>query len=299
MAKFIERTRKGETAVYRHPLLVRASHWINALCLLILLLSGLQILNAHPAFYWGQTSTFARPAAAIESVQADDGTLRGRLTVAGLTVDTTGVLGASKSGGDQLQERAFPSWMTLPGSLDLGAGRRWHFAFAWILVLNGLAYLIYAFASRRVGRVLWPTLAELRGIGRSLVDHLRLRFAHGEDARDYNVLQKLSYVAVIFGLLPLMLATGLVMSPAMDARLPLLGDLLGGRQSARTLHFLSAFGLTSFFLVHVAMVVAAGPVNEMRSILTGWFVIRRDRDEPTIDTDGTPPPADGIEEARP
>lgn len=274
MADFIERTRKGQTAIYRHPLLVRLTHWINALCLLILLLSGLQILCAHPAFYWGQISHFGRPAAAIEAVQAPDGQLRGRLTVGTLKIDTTGVLGVSKSGGDQLQERAFPSWMTLPGSLDLGAGRRWHFAFAWILVLNGLAYLIYAAISRRVSRVLWPTLADLKSFGRTTLDHLRLRFAHGEEARDYNVLQKLAYVAVIFGLLPLMLATGLVMSPAVDASIPLLGDLLGGRQSARTLHFLSAFGLTSFFLVHVAMVIAAGPVNEMRSILTGWFVIR-------------------------
>lgn len=280
MAQILERTRKGETAIYRHPLLVRATHWINALCLLILLLSGLQILNAHPAFYWGQISRFDHPFAAIESVQAEDGALRGRLTVAGVHLDTTGVLGASKSGGDQLQSRAFPSWMTLPGYLDLGAGRRWHFAFAWVLVLNGLAYLVYAQVSRRTRTVLWPTRADLRTLGRTTLDHLRLRFAHGEAARDYNVLQKLAYVAVIFGLLPLMLATGLVMSPAMDARLPILGDLLGGRQSARTLHFMAASGLTLFFLVHVAMVVAAGPINEMRSILTGWFVIRREKVEP-------------------
>lgn len=276
MAEMIERTRRGKTAIYRHPLLVRISHWINALCLLILLLSGLQILNAHPAFYWGHISRFDRPAAAIEAVEAQDGTLRGRLTLAGLTLDTTGVLGASKSGGEQLQARAFPSWMTLPGSLDLGAGRRWHFAFAWLLVVNGLAYLTYSFVSRRVGRLLWPSLADLRGIGRTTLDHLKFRFAHGEEARHYNVLQKLAYVAVIFGLLPLMLATGLAMSPAVDASLPIIVDALGGRQSARTLHFMVAFGLTAFVFVHLAMVIAAGPVNEMRSILTGWFVIRRE-----------------------
>jgi thiosulfate reductase cytochrome b subunit len=279
MTQLIERTRKGGTAVYRHPLIVRATHLVNALCLLVLLLSGLQILTAHPALYWGQTSRFAHPLAAIESVEGNDGLLRGRLTVAGAHLDTTGVLGASKSGGDQLQSRAFPSWMTLPSNLDLGAGRRWHFAFAWVLVLNGLAYLSFALISRRAQTLLWPTAADLRGFGRSVVDHLRLRFAHGEEAVGYNVLQKLAYVAVIFGLLPLMVLTGLVMSPAMDARLPLLGDLLGGRQSARTLHFLSASGLAAFFLVHIAMVIAAGPVNEMRSILTGWFVIRRDKTE--------------------
>jgi thiosulfate reductase cytochrome b subunit len=123
--------------------------------------------------------------------------------------------------------------------------------------------------------LLWPSLADLRRFGGSLWDHLRLRFAH--DDPGYNVLQKLAYAAVIFGLLPLMLLTGLVMSPAVYARLPLLGDLLGGRQSARTLHFLAASGLVSFVAVHLAMVVAAGPVNEMRSMITGWFVIRRER----------------------
>lgn len=271
------RTRRGTTAVYRHPLLVRASHWVNALCLLVLLLSGLQILNAHPAFYWGEVSTFAAPFAEIVAEPAADGELRGRLTVAGASFDTTGVLGASKSGGEQLTARAFPSWLTLPSYPDLGAGRRWHFAFAWILVINGAAYLAYAFASGRVKGMLWPTLKDLRGVGRSLVDHLRLRFAHGEEAAGYNVLQKLAYAAVIFGLLPIMVATGLVMSPAMYARLPFLGDLFGGRQSARTIHFLAASGLVAFFVVHVAMVVAAGPVNEMRSILTGWFVIRREK----------------------
>jgi thiosulfate reductase cytochrome b subunit len=277
MTEVRERTSKGVTAIYRHPLLVRATHWVNALCLLVLLLSGLQILNAHPAFYWGEVSHFDRPFAAIEATTAANGDLKGQLTVAGARLDTTGVLGASKSGGDQLQARAFPSWMTLPGYLDLGAGRRWHFAFAWVLVINGLIYLGFAIGTGRTRAMLKPTREELRGLGRSVLDHLRLRFAHGEEARDYNILQKLAYLAVIFGLLPLMLLTGLVMSPAMYARLPFLAELFGGRQSARTIHFLVASGLVSFFLVHVAMVIAAGPINEMRSILTGWFVIRREK----------------------
>lgn len=280
MKPFPERTRRGATAVYRHPLLVRLTHWLNALCLLVLLLSGLQILNAHPAFYWGEVARFAQPWAAVEAVPRDDGELRGRLTVAGVSFDTTGVLGASLSGGEQLQARAFPSWLTLPSYPDLGAGRRWHFAFAWILVINGLIYAAYAILSGRVTRLLWPSLSELRTVPRSLWNHLRLRFAHGDEARGYNVLQKLAYAAVIFGLLPLMLLTGLTMSPAVYARLPLLGDMLGGRQSARTLHFLAASGLVAFFAVHIAMVFAAGPVNEIRSMITGWFVIRREKVKP-------------------
>lgn len=276
MTSLKERTRKGVTAVYRHPLAVRATHWVNALCLLVLLLSGLQIFNAHPALYWGETSRFARPLAAITSVETDSG-LRGKLTLGGASLDTTGVLGASRSGGEALQARAFPSGITLPGYLDLGAGRHWHFAFAWALVINGAIYLAYAIFSGRVGGLLWPTGQDLRGFGRSVIDHLRLRFAHGEDARAYNVLQKLAYLAVIFGLLPLMVATGLTMSPAVYARLPWLGELLGGRQSARTLHALAATGLVGFFVAHIAMVLAAGPINEVRSMISGWFVIRREK----------------------
>lgn len=280
MKPFPERTRRGVTAVYRHPVVVRLTHWLNALCLLVLLLSGLQILNAHPAFYWGEVARFAEPWAAIEAQTRDDGELRGRLTVADASFDTTGVLGASAAGGEQLQARAFPSWLTLPAYPDLGAGRRWHFAFAWILVINGLIYATFAVLSGRLTGLIWPSLAELRSVPRSVWDHLRLRFAHGDEARGYNVLQKLAYAVVIFGLLPLMLLTGLTMSPAVYARLPLLGDLLGGRQSARTLHFLAASGLVAFFAVHIAMVFAAGPLNEVRSMITGWFVIRREKVKP-------------------
>jgi thiosulfate reductase cytochrome b subunit len=128
--------------------------------------------------------------------------------------------------------------------------------------------------SRRVDKVLAPTSEQLRHIGGSIREHFMLRFPHGEAARSYNVLQKLSYLLVLFGLLPLMVATGLTMSPGMDARLHFLVEVFGGRQSARSLHFLTASTLFLFFLVHIFAVVAAGPVTELRSIITGWFVIR-------------------------
>jgi thiosulfate reductase cytochrome b subunit len=231
---------RGRIAVFRHPLVVRLTHWINALCLLVLLTSGLQILNAHPALYLGQASDFGRPFIAF---------------------------GSGRSA-------AFPAWITLPGWQDLAQGRRWHFFFAWLFVLNGLAYVIYALASGRVRRVLAPTRDQVRHIGHSLLEHLRLRFPHGEAARQYNVLQKLTYLAVLFGLLPLMLITGLTMSPGMDARLHFLTVVFGGRQSARTLHFFTAAAIVLFFLIHILAVVAAGPLTEMRSMVTGWFVIR-------------------------
>jgi thiosulfate reductase cytochrome b subunit len=236
---------QGRIAIYRHPLPVRLTHWMNALCLLVLLLSGLQILNAHPALYWGNDSSFSNPFVAFGSGRGP----------------------------------AFPSWATLPGWQDLSAGRRWHFFFAWLFVFNGLLYVIYALASRRVDKVLAPTGDQLRHIGGSIREHLMLRFPHGEEARSYNVLQKLSYLAVLFGLLPLMVATGLTMSPGMDARLHFLVEVFGGRQSARTLHFLTASTLVLFFIVHIIAVVAAGPLTELRSIITGWFVIRARKGE--------------------
>ena len=270
----------GRLLIYRHPLLVRLTHWVNLASLVVLLLSGLQILCSHPAFYWGDTSRFAHPFAAITTSTANDGSSRGRLSVLGAGFDATGFLGVSKGSDGQMGERAFPGWLTLPAELDLGAGRRWHFFFAWVFAMNGALYMTQGLLSRRLPREMLPTRAQLKHIAGAIWDHVRLRFPHGEEARRYNVLQKLAYLPVVFGLLPLMILTGLTMSPAIDARLPFLTVLLGGRQSARTLHFLSASGLVLFAIVHVLMVLAAGPINELRSMITGWFVIKTDEAPP-------------------
>jgi thiosulfate reductase cytochrome b subunit len=272
--------RGGRLLIYRHPVLVRITHWVNLASLVVLLLSGLQILCAHPAFYWGETARFAHPFAEIVSGTSAQGEPQGRLVAPGLSLDTTGLLGASKSADGAMASRAFPHWITLPGELDLGAGRRWHFFFAWLFALNGAVYLATGLVSRRLQRELVPSRDQLAHIGRAILDHARLRFPHGEAARRYNVLQKLTYLPVVFGLLPLMVLTGLAMSPAIDARFHLLTLALGGRQSARTLHFLSASGLVGFVVVHVAMVVLAGPVNELRSMITGWFVIKPEKEAP-------------------
>ena len=254
--------------IYRHPVAVRFNHWINALCLLILLMSGLQIFNAHPALYWGKVSTFDTPAASITA----SGLLppKGVTTVFGMSFDTTGWLGVSDN-----SYRAFPGWSTLPSVQDLATGRRWHFLAAWIFVVNGLIYLVYGFATRRFGRQMVPTWTQLKHIGPSIRDHLLLRFPRGEEAKEYNVLQKLSYFAVIFILLPVQVLAGLTMSPGMDAAAPFLLDLFGGRQSARTVHFIIAALLVVFVVVHVAMVVVSGFWNNLRSMVTGWFVIDR------------------------
>lgn len=238
--------------IYRHPLLVRLTHWINVLCLSFLLLSGLQIFNAHPSLYWGQRGADGDPALIdIRAVQ-HGGSLRGETRIGSLTIPTTGVLGLSKVDG-KWTVRGFPSWLTIPSYQDLATGRRWHFFFAWLFVINGLAYLFYGILAGHFRSKLLPRSDELTPahLVHEIADHARLRFPRGEQARHYNALQKLAYLSVIFILLPLMLATGLTMSPGMDAAWPWLIDVFGGRQSARTIHFISATLIVQIGRAHV------------------------------------------------
>jgi thiosulfate reductase cytochrome b subunit len=265
--------------IYRHSVLVRVTHWVNALALLVLLMSGMQIFNAHPALYLGSKSDFEHPVLSMMALENYDG-VRGVTEVLGHSFDTTGVLGLSRGTLGDLEARGFPSWATLPGYQDLSTGRRWHFFFAWLFVLNGLAYLLWSFGSRHVQRDLAPSSDELKHIGSSVVEHARLKFPKGEAAKSYNVLQKLAYLAVVFGLLPLMLATGLAMSPGMDAGYPILLDFFGGRQSARTIHFLTASGIVIFVAVHLIMVLITGVWNNLRSMITGRYVITLPEGEP-------------------
>ena len=149
--------------------------------------------------------------------------------------------------------------------------RLWHFFFAWVFVLNGLAFLLYAIASRHLTRDLAPTGAELRGIGASIRDHLRFRHPTGEAAKRYNVLQKLAYLVVIFLLLPLAVIMGFGLSPWLNSVLTGWVDLVGGRQSARTFHFIIAWLLVMFVLIHVFQVIVTGLWNNLRSMITGRY----------------------------
>lgn len=260
--------------VYRHGPLVRIAHWVNVAALAVLLMSGLQIFNAHPALYWGHKSVFADPWLSIGAVERPDGRWAGVTAVGDAAVETTGVLGVSGP-PDARAARAFPAWITAPSYQSLADGRRWHFLFAWLFVFNGAAYLASGLATGRLRRELVPGRAELspRSLGRTVLDHLRLRFHAGEGEGAYNVLQKLSYLFVVAVALPLMLLTGLCMSPGVDAAIPWLVDVFGGRQSARSIHFLTAGTLVAFVAVHVAMVVASGPINNLRSMITGRYRI--------------------------
>ncbi|MFA5901479.1 MAG: cytochrome b/b6 domain-containing protein [Hyphomicrobium sp.] len=259
--------------VYRHTVAVRVTHWVNALCLFILLMSGLQIFNAHPTLYFGSKSSPDRAVLSLDAVERNDGSYAGVTKIGSHSFDTTGVLGLSRGYSGRYEALGFPQWITIPSYRDLATGRRWHFFFAWLFVINGLAYLIYAAVSGHIRRDLSPSGGQLRHIGESIWDHIRLRFPKGDEAKSYNVLQKLSYLAVIFGLLPLVFLTGLTMSPGMDAAFPALLDIFGGRQSARTIHFLCATGITLFVIVHVVMVVLTGTWNNVRSMITGRYLV--------------------------
>ena len=259
----------GERWTYRYSALVRVAHWVNVACVAILLMSGLQIFNAHPALYLGEDSDFERPILAISTVFTPEGRPIGVTRLFGRSFETTGVLGRSRFNERPVQ-RAFPAWITIPPGQDLATGRVWHFFFAWLFVINGVVYVGASLLSRHLWRDLLPSRKQLRRIGRSILDHLSLRFDHG---RDYNVLQKLTYLAMILVVLPLIVLAGMVMSPGLDAAFPWLVDLLAGRQTAHTIHFIAATAIVLFVLIHVAMVLVSGFWNNMRSMITGRYAI--------------------------
>lgn len=239
---------KGGDLVRRHSLVTRLWHWFNAVVVIVMLMSGLMIFNAHPRLYWGQSGANSDPS------WFDLG---------------------------QLAAVPFPGWITIPSQYSLADARLWHLGFAWLLVVSLLIYLGWTGLSGRLWRSLIPRPAELRPahLWHDIRQHARLRFPGGAAALSYNVLQKLAYAGVLLVLLPGIVLTGLGMSPAMDAAWPWLLDLLGGRQSARSLHFVCAAGLVLFFLVHIAMMVLAGPFNELRSMLSGWYRLPPERED--------------------
>ncbi len=215
----------------RHALSTRLWHWLNLACLVVLFMSGLNISNAHPRLYWGHWG-FAPEHAWLHLPR-------------------------------------FPGWMTIPGHYSLAEARLWHLAAAWPFAFGLLAFMLAALVNRHFRRDLVTRQSEWRwsAIRADIVQHLKLDFSHG--AAKFNFLQKLAYGLVIFVALPLMIATGLAMSPAMDANWPWLVDLFGGRQSARSLHFLMAWGLLGFFLLHIALVLLSGPTRQLRDMITG------------------------------
>jgi thiosulfate reductase cytochrome b subunit len=219
--------------------LVRVTHWITTLCFFALLVTGFEIVISHPRFYWGET-------------------------------------------GNVLTQPLFK--LPIPASRNLvptgygyvlpdqnGWSRYLHFQAAWVLVFTGLLYLIFIFFSGHLSKNLLPARADLSwsALSRAVGGHLLFRRPTVEEAWSYNLIQRLSYVFVIFVLFPLVIWTGLAMSPAFVSAVPAAVNLLGGQQSARTLHFFVSLALLLFVLVHVAMVFVAGFKSRMRAMITG------------------------------
>ena len=234
-------TPRGGAVIYRHRVATRLWHWINAITIFIMIGSGLMISNAHPHLYWGNYgANFDHPWLSLPR---------------------------------------WPGWVTIPATYNLALARRWHLLFALVLGFGLLAFMIASLINRHFQRDLRVRAGELRpqSLLHDLKEHLAFRFHDPANPSAFNIFQKLSYVLVIFILIPLMILTGLTMSPGMDAAWPWLLDIFGGRSSARSIHFIAAAGLVGFIIVHLILVVLAGPLNEVGSMITGrWKVPEED-----------------------
>ena len=254
--------------IYRQDVMTRVTHWVWAVAMFFLLLSGLQIFNARPNLYIGQESGFGYENSILDiyALNRDPAPI-GQTRIFGQVFDTTGWLGVSTTNG-RASVVAFPGWATIPSDRDLATGRVVHFFFAWILVGTLLMWLVNAISSGHLWRDIILKPRDIRGLPKDIWDHVRLRFTHG---RSYTPLQKMAYFGVFAIAFPLIILTGLSMSPGMNAALPWLTEIFGGRQTARTIHFFTMLAFVLFFIVHIAMVVLAGPFNELRSMITGYY----------------------------
>jgi thiosulfate reductase cytochrome b subunit len=223
----------------RHAALVRVTHWLTTLCFFALLVSGLEIVASHPRFYWGESGNVLTPALFSIPIPSS------RATV------PTGY-------GYVLPDQN-------------GWSRYLHFEAAWILVLTGALYVIWGASSGHFRKALLPAAGDrsVQALSRALAQHLRFARPAAADAWSYNLVQRLTYILVIFALFPLVIWTGLAMSPAFVSAVPSTVTILGGRQSARTLHFLVTLALVAFLLAHVAMVWFAGFGTRVMAMITG------------------------------
>jgi thiosulfate reductase cytochrome b subunit len=229
----------------RHAAVVRVTHWITTIAFFALLLSGAEIVISHPRFYWGETGNVGTHPLFTIPIPASRNTV------------PTGY-----------------SYM-LPD--QNGWSRSLHFQAAWAVVLTGVVYALFGLWSGHFRKHLLPAPADrkLRAFWEVMAKYLRRR--PPDDAHSYNVMQRTAYLIVIFFLFPLVIWTGLAMSPAFDSAVPVAVNALGGRQSARTLHFVVSGFLLLFVVVHVTMVVIAGFRTRMRAMITGGPIVAPER----------------------
>ena len=256
------------TLIYRQNGVTRLTHWVWAVTMFFMLVSGLQIFNARPNLYIGLQSGFGFQNSILDITAINTPTgAQGQTTLFGHQFNTTGWLGMSGD-PDNPDFVAFPAWSTIPSYRDLATGRVVHFFFAWILVGTLSIWLINAISIGHLWRDIILKPRDIRELPADIIDHIRLRFTHG---KSYSPLQKVAYFGIFVVAFPLIILTGLTMSPGMDAAWPWLVQLFGGRQTARTIHFLTMMAFVLFFLVHIIMVLLAGPINELRSMITGYY----------------------------
>lgn len=235
------------TEAPRHSALVRITHWLTTVCFLALLFSGIEILISHPRFYWGETGNVMTPSLFDIPIPASRPWVK------------TGY------------------GFVLPD--QNGWSRNLHFEAAWAVVLTGLVYVISGLRARHFRNNLLPARTGLdgRGLWKDVANHLRFQRPDEAEARSYNVVQRLTYLSVIFVLFPLTVWTGLAMSPALVSAFPVLVTAVGGQQSARTFHFFLSLLLVLFLAIHIVMVCRAGFRNRMRAMITGRVASRKDR----------------------
>jgi thiosulfate reductase cytochrome b subunit len=259
------------TRVYRHGILERTTHWLWALAMLVLVMSGLQIFNAAPYLDASDKSNPQKRVLAF-SAEERNGHPVGTTTVFGHDFTTTGLFGYTDDGDGGYAQRAFPGWLTLPGPQSLADGRRWHLFFAWALFIALVTYLLSAW--RR------GTLRDLVLRPSDVPKLLPMQLYYFKLRRDppphgtYNPLQKAAYTIVLFFFFPLIILTGLALSPAVDAAAPWLTWIFGGRQFARTWHFTLMVLLLGYFATHLILVIGTGLWNNMRSMITGWYTLK-------------------------
>ena len=255
----------GRRVIYRYALLTRASHWVWVVAFFVLIGSGLQIFNASPNL---DASDKSDPACRVLAIGSPaDGV--GTTTFFGRTFVTTGWLGWTADGSGSRGPRAFPAALIVPGYQDLASGRRWHLFFAWVAALCWLAWLISSAIKGNLRELLLRP-SDLPKLWPMQAYYLKLRKTpppHGI----YNPLQKASYTLILFVVTPLVVLTGLALSPGIDAIANPLTVLLGGRQFARLWHFAGMLLLLGFFAIHTFQVATQGILNQMRSMITGWY----------------------------